>query len=75
MSSTPARMTEPGVGAWVWASGSQVCTGKSGTLMAKLATNAQKHRAWACGGSTTCEIASRSKVHTPPEACQWATAR
>ena len=37
-------MTEPAVGASVWASGSQVCTGNMGTLMAKAtkkATNAQ----------------------------------
>ena len=30
-----ARITEPTVGAWVWASGSQVCNGNIGTLMAK----------------------------------------
>ena len=28
-------MTEPAVGASVWASGNQVCTGNMGTLMAK----------------------------------------
>src|SRR5258708_14452718 len=33
--STPARMTDPAVGASTCASGSQVCSGKSGTLMAK----------------------------------------
>ena len=31
---TPASTTEPAVGAWVWASGSQVCSGKIGTLTA-----------------------------------------
>ena len=30
-----ARMTEPCVGAWVWASGSQVWNGNIGTLTAK----------------------------------------
>jgi len=40
-SSTPARITEPAVGASVWASGSQVCSGKSGTLTAKAAKNAR----------------------------------
>ena len=30
-----ARITEPTVGAWVWASGSQVWNGNIGTLMAK----------------------------------------
>ncbi len=38
----PARMTEPAVGASVWASGSQVCTGHMGTLTAKAAKKAQK---------------------------------
>ena len=37
---TPARITEPAVGASVCASGSQVCSGKSGTLMAKARKNA-----------------------------------
>ncbi len=30
----PARITEPAVGASTWASGSQVCSGNSGTLIA-----------------------------------------
>ena len=34
-SRTAARITEPTVGAWVWASGSQVWNGKMGTLMPK----------------------------------------
>ena len=34
-SMTPARITEPAVGASVWASGSQVCSGNSGTFTAK----------------------------------------
>jgi len=40
-SSTPARMTEPAVGAAVWASGSQVWNGKLGTLMAKAMKKAK----------------------------------
>jgi hypothetical protein len=36
-SSTPARMTEPAVGASVCASGSHVCTGNSGTFTRKPA--------------------------------------
>jgi hypothetical protein len=44
-SRTPARSTEPAVGASVWASGSQVWSGKSGTLMAKaMAKAANNHR-------------------------------
>ena len=34
-SRTPARITEPAVGASVWASGSHVWSGNSGTLTAK----------------------------------------
>ena len=39
---TPARITEPAVGASVCASGSQVCSGKSGTLIANARKNAPK---------------------------------
>ena len=40
-SSTPARITDPAVGASVCASGSQVCSGNSGTLTANAAKNAR----------------------------------
>ena len=40
--STPARITEPAVGASTCASGSQVCTGNIGTLMAKATKKARK---------------------------------
>ncbi len=36
----PARSTLPAVGASVWASGSQVCTGTMGILMMKASTKA-----------------------------------
>ena len=39
--STAARMTEPTVGASVWASGSQVWKGNMGTLMAKASPKAR----------------------------------
>src|SRR3954469_4663237 len=39
--STPARITEPAVGAWTWASGNQVCTGHIGSFTAKLARKAR----------------------------------
>ena len=39
---TPARITEPAVGASVWASGSQVCSGKSGTFTANASAKARK---------------------------------
>ena len=38
----PARITLPAVGACTWASGSQVCSGNSGTLIAKPANRARK---------------------------------
>ena len=50
LSRTPARMTEPAVGASTCASGSQVWTGNIGTLMAnatKKARNAQNCRWYA----------------------------
>ena len=40
LSRTPARMTEPAVGASTWASGSQVWNGKIGTLMANASAKA-----------------------------------
>ena len=43
-SSTPARITLPGVGASVWASGSQVWNGHIGTLMAKASAKARNMR-------------------------------
>ncbi len=44
LSSTPARITDPAVGASTWASGSQVWNGKSGTLMAKATAKARKNQ-------------------------------
>ena len=43
--STPAKITDPPVGAWVCASGNQVCNGNKGTLTANAiakATNNQR---------------------------------
>ena len=40
-SMTEASMTEPAVGASTCASGSQVCSGNSGTLIAKAKKNAR----------------------------------
>ena len=49
---TPARITDPAVGASVWASGSQVCSGKSGTLTAKAMAKAAKSHMAVLGDST-----------------------
>jgi hypothetical protein len=35
LSNSPARITLPAVGAWVWASGSHVCTGTAASFTAK----------------------------------------
>src|SRR3954449_5934690 len=49
-SSTPARMTDPAVGASTCASGSQVCTGHIGTLTANEAKNASHSHFCKSGG-------------------------
>ena len=41
-----ARITEPCVGAWVWASGSQVWNGNIGTLTAKPMNMPAKIQTW-----------------------------
>jgi len=73
LSITPARITEPAVGAWVWASGSQVCTGKIGTLMAKaMAKEMNSHRAVVWARTPCCSARIwRSKVTGPPLACRY----
>ena len=47
--STPARMTEPAVGASTCASGSHVCNGNSGTLIAKATKKARNNSISVCG--------------------------
>src|SRR6266436_1328398 len=65
---TPARMTEPAVGASVWASGSQVWNGNIGTLMANAKKKPQKSQTFS--GSEKCWAAASSvgtsKVRVPP---------
>ena len=51
LSSTPARSTEPPVGASTWASGSQVWKGTIGTFTANPAMRARKIAISAAGGS------------------------
>src|SRR5215467_5884977 len=45
-SRTPARMTDPAVGASTWASGSQVWKGNIGTLIANPMKKARKIQYW-----------------------------
>src|SRR2546426_6254432 len=60
-SSTPARMTEPAVGASVCASGNQVWNGNIGTLMAKAKKKPQKSQV--LNVSEDCDT-ERSEEHT-----------
>ena len=46
---TPASSTEPTAGASVCASGSQVCSGNIGTLMAKASAKARKSQSCTSG--------------------------
>src|SRR5450756_875741 len=48
--STAARMTDPAVGASVWASGSHVWKGNIGTLIAKPKKKAKKSQTWSSAG-------------------------
>src|SRR5438132_11232285 len=64
-SSTPARITDPAVGASTWASGSQVWNGTSGTLIAKAIANARKNQNWRCAGTAVSYSVSRSKLYVP----------
>ncbi len=61
-SSTPARMTEPAVGASTCASGSQVWTGHIGTFTANEAKNARKSQNCISGGKLVCSKAAMSVV-------------
>ena len=68
-SKTPAKMTDPAVGASVWASGSQVWSGNSGTFTANAKAN-DKNTQRAVVVASDCEVAisTRSKVTAPPVA-------
>src|SRR3954454_3153592 len=61
-SSTPARITEPAVGASTCASGSQVCTGHIGTFTAKEAKKARNNQVCMYGGKLVCSSVAISVV-------------
>src|SRR5207244_8613937 len=61
-SSTPARMTEPAVGASVCASGNQVWNGNIGTLMAKAKKKPQKSQV--LNASEDCDTEARDRKST-----------
>ena len=64
-SSTPARITEPAVGACTCASGSHVWNGKIGTLMANASANARKPQNCSARGISSSYSFSRSKLGDP----------
>ncbi|MNS97592.1 hypothetical protein D3C72_1319310 [compost metagenome] len=64
---TPARMTEPAVGACTCASGSQVCTGHIGILTEKAAKQASHSQVCMPAGKPY----FRSSVMSVVPACQY----
>ena len=71
-----ARITEPAVGAWVWASGSQVCSGNTGTLTAKAMAKATKiQRAAVVDTAWSVARVTMSKVSGEPVSRWCSTAR
>src|SRR5665811_2075260 len=65
LSNTPARITEPAVGASTCASGSHVCTGNMGTLMANATKKAKKPQNWMFEGKPAFCSVKISKVMVP----------
>ena len=66
-SSTPASRTDPAVGASVWASGSHVCSGNTGTFTANATKNPRNsQRAVATGSPLATDSRTRtSKLPAP----------
>ena len=63
--STPARITEPAVGASTCASGSQVWNGNSGTLIANASAKAENSQNWSERGTGSCTRSLYANVTTP----------
>src|SRR5208337_2926021 len=70
-SKTPARMTEPAVGASTWASGSQVWNGNMGTLMAKPMKNATKSQIAMLKGISGAVLYSSGMLKVKKPATVW----
>ena len=66
--STAARTTDPGVGASTWASGSQVCSGKTGTFTANARANALKSQSCSFMVRGTWRRSAYANVGTPRSA-------
>ena len=68
-SSTPARITEPVVGASTCASGSHVCNGTTGTLIANDRPKAASSSVWAGSGSCARYRSANANDVTPVVVC------
>src|ERR1700731_3251245 len=65
---TPARMTDPAVGASTCASGSHVWNGNSGTLIANATVKARNGHSWSAAGTFSAYRSTMSKLGTPTTA-------
>src|SRR6202049_2335861 len=70
-SKTPARMTEPAVGASVCASGSQVWNGNIGTLIANAKKKAQNRSTCVCASNCGNDASSVGMSKVPPPALKY----
>src|SRR6267142_5171864 len=66
-----ARITEPAVGAWTWASGSQVWNGNIGTLIAKARKKARNAKSWRFGSKLALWRSSKSKAPAQLPVLDW----
>src|SRR4029077_4686621 len=62
---TPANVTSMGMGAALYASGSQLWKGNSGVLMAKASAKTKKRPNWSEGEGASVASCDRSKVFWP----------
>src|SRR5215208_7824201 len=70
-SMTAARITDPAVGAWTWASGSQVWNGNIGTLIAKARKKARNANTWSVGSKLAVRSSSKSKAPVHVWVVDW----
>src|ERR1700688_1677467 len=68
---TPARITDPAVGASVCASGSQVWNGNIGTLIANAKKNAQNSSTCVCVSNCAADASSVGISNVPPPALKY----
>src|SRR5256885_4658359 len=66
-----ARITEPAVGAWTWASGSQVWNGNIGTLIANARKNARNAKIWRFGSKPKAWSFSKSNASFQLPVAAW----